>query len=38
LPIRFEPTDEMVQLDDPEVAAMSFATLSLNLELGPEHE
>ena len=38
LPIRFEPTDEMVQLDDPEVAAMSFATLSLNLELGPDHE
>jgi hypothetical protein len=42
LPIRFEPTDEMVQLDDPEVAAMSFATLSLNLaeaeEPGPEHE
>jgi hypothetical protein len=38
LPIRFEPLDEMVQLDDPEVAAMSFATLSLNLELGPEHE
>ena len=32
LPIRFEPTDDMVQLDDPEVAAMSFATLSLNPE------
>ncbi|MCA1858202.1 hypothetical protein LE190_20030 [Massilia oculi] len=32
LPVKFEPTDEMIQLDDPEVAAMSIATLSLNLE------
>ena len=38
LPIRFEPTDDMVQLDDPEVAAMSFATLSLNLEAEPDNE
>jgi hypothetical protein len=38
LPISFEPTDEMVQLDDPEVSAMSFATLTLNTEPGPEHE
>ncbi|MBD8529651.1 MULTISPECIES: hypothetical protein [unclassified Massilia] len=38
LPIRFEPTDEMVQLDDPEVAAMSFATLSLDLENGTPDE
>ena len=33
LPIKFEAKDEMVQLDDPEVAAMSFATLSLDLDL-----
>lgn len=32
LPVKFEPTDEMIQLDDPEVAAMSIATLSLNPE------
>ena len=38
LPIHFETLDAMVQLDDPEVAAMSFATLTLNLEPGPEHE
>ncbi|MET0981644.1 MAG: hypothetical protein ABWY02_06055 [Telluria sp.] len=42
LPIHFETLDAMVQLDDPEVAAMSFATLSLNpaydQEPGPEHE
>ena len=38
LPIRFEPTDDMVQLDDPEVAAMSFATLSLNSESAPDNE
>lgn len=38
LPIRFETLDAMVQLDDPEVAAMSFATLSLNLEPGPDNE
>jgi len=29
LPIVFTPTDAMVQLDDPHVAAMSLATLSL---------
>jgi hypothetical protein len=33
LPVKFEPTDNMIQLDDPEVAAMSIATLSLNLDL-----
>jgi hypothetical protein len=32
LPVTFEPTDEMIQLDDPEVAAMSIASLSLNLD------
>ena len=30
LPLNFEPVDEMIPLDDPEVAAMSIATLSLN--------
>ncbi len=30
LPVTFTPYDDMVQLDDPEVAAMSVATLSLN--------
>jgi hypothetical protein len=35
LPISFVPTDDMVQLDDPHVAAMSIATLSLDLESGP---
>jgi hypothetical protein len=34
LPIKFEATDAMIQLDDPEVAAMSVATLSLDLENG----
>jgi hypothetical protein len=38
LPIHFETLDAMVQLDDPEVAAMSSATLTLNPEPGPEHE
>jgi hypothetical protein len=38
LPIHFEPTDEMVALDDPEVAAISLATLSLDLENGPHDE
>jgi hypothetical protein len=38
LPINFEPTDEMVALDDPEVAAISLATLSLDLENGPHDE
>ncbi|QOY95053.1 hypothetical protein IM543_03925 [Massilia sp. UMI-21] len=32
LPVKFEPIDAMIQLDDPEVAAMSIATLSLNLD------
>lgn len=38
LPVKFEPTDEMIQLDDPEVAAMSIASLSLNLESGTPDE
>jgi hypothetical protein len=38
LPIKFDPTDDMVQLDDPEVAAISFATLSLDLDNGPHDE
>ena len=38
LPITFVPTDDMVQLDDPHVAAMSIATLSLDLESGPADE
>jgi hypothetical protein len=33
LPITFTPTDEMVQLTDPHVAAMSIASLSLNVSL-----
>jgi len=32
LPIHFTPTDEMVKLNDPHVAAMSIATLSLDQE------
>lgn len=32
LPVRFNSEDEMVQLDDPHVAAMSLATLSLIME------
>ena len=32
LPITFKPSDEMIQLPDLEVAAMSLASLSLNLE------
>jgi hypothetical protein len=32
LPVKFMSEDEMVQLDDPHVAAMSRATLSLNLD------
>jgi hypothetical protein len=32
LPIRFDAIDELVELDDPHVAAMSRATLSLNQE------
>jgi hypothetical protein len=42
LPITFTPEDEMVQLDDPHVAAVSRATLSLNpantQESGPADE
>ena len=38
LPIRFETSDQMVQLDDPEVAAMSFATLSLEPDNGTPNE
>ncbi|MFZ3287131.1 MAG: hypothetical protein WA191_09810 [Telluria sp.] len=38
LPVRFEPTDAMVQLNDPHVAAISIATLSLDLESGPADE
>jgi hypothetical protein len=38
LPITFQPTDEMVNLNDPHIAAMSIATLSLNLESGPADE
>ncbi len=38
LPITFAPTDDMVQLNDPHVAAMSIATLSLDLESGPADE
>src|SRR5450830_70159 len=42
LPITFTPTDEMVQLADPHVAAMSIASLSLNVSLdldsGPADE
>ena len=36
LPISFDPTDDMVQLNDPEVAAMSIASLSLNIDLNLE--
>ena len=36
LPISFTPTDEMVQLKDPHVAAMSLATLSLDLDTQPD--
>ncbi len=38
LPIHFSPQDAMVALDDPHVAAISFATLSLDLESGPLDE
>jgi hypothetical protein len=37
LPITFAPTDDMVQLNDPHVSAMSIATLSLD-ESGPADE
>jgi hypothetical protein len=36
LPITFTPTDDMVELDDPHVRAISIATLSLDLESGPQ--
>jgi hypothetical protein len=38
LPVRFDATDAMVALDDPEVAAMSVATLSLIMENGTQDE
>jgi hypothetical protein len=38
LPVRFDATDAMIELDDPEVAAISVATLSLNLESGSQDE
>jgi hypothetical protein len=38
LPVTFTSLDAMVQLDDPHVAAMSIATLSLDLESGPPDE
>ena len=38
LPISFTPTDTMVQLADPEVFAMTFASLSLDLESGKADE
>jgi hypothetical protein len=33
LPVTFTPQDDMIELDDPEVAAMSIATLSLDFDL-----
>jgi hypothetical protein len=38
LPVTFTPTDEMIQLPDLHVAAMSIASLSLDLESGPADE
>ncbi|RZA26318.1 MAG: hypothetical protein EOP92_42555, partial [Lysobacteraceae bacterium] len=38
LPVKFETQDAMIQLDDPEVAAMSIASLSLNPESGTQDE
>jgi hypothetical protein len=38
LPVKFDTLDAMIQLDDPEVAAMSIATLSLNPESGTQDE
>jgi hypothetical protein len=38
LPISFNATDAMIELDDPEVAAMSVATLSLNTESGSQQD
>jgi len=36
LPITFTPTDDMVKLNDPHVAAMSIASLTLDLDLNLE--
>lgn len=36
LPLRFTPTDDMVALNDPQVAAMSIASLSLDIDLNLE--
>jgi hypothetical protein len=38
LPVTFSSEDEMVMLDDPHVAAMSRATLSLNIDLDSKNE
>jgi hypothetical protein len=38
LPVRFNSEDEMVPLDDPHVAAMSRATLSVNLDLDSKED
>ncbi|HEV7816173.1 MAG TPA: hypothetical protein VGP06_13865 [Janthinobacterium sp.] len=38
LPITFTPTDAMVQLADPHVAAMSIASLSLSISLSLDSE
>lgn len=38
LPISFTPTDTMIELPDLHVAAMSMASLSLDLESGPADE
>jgi hypothetical protein len=38
LPVRFDSEDELVPLDDPHVAAMSRATLSLNLDLDSKED
>ncbi len=34
LPVSFHPTDDMIKLNDPHIAAMSIASLSLDLESG----
>ena len=38
LPVRFSSEDEMIELDDPHIAAMSRATLSLNLDLDSNND
>ncbi|MES2296174.1 MAG: hypothetical protein V4582_03990 [Pseudomonadota bacterium] len=38
LPIVFDTLDAMVELNDPHIAAMSVATLTLDLENGPHDE